>query len=226
VAASKQTSLVIAAAGLVLAAIALVGTFAEATPYFVGGISPAQRFGAIVSGEFTPADSRWSKDLFLKECFEVPRSNFGLVQPTSRRKLLLENCRAQASAIVTSAPTLSNAWLVIASTSADLGDFATMRSALAKSKLSAPGLQWLADRRSGLAERFAVELDAGGRADYESDLRVLVAGVAGADVLAQRYTRHPEWHELILGIAEGATAEQQRHFFARVQAHAAARERP
>jgi hypothetical protein len=222
VTASKQTSLIVAAAGLALAAVALVEGFAEVTPYFVGGISPAQRFGAIVSGEFTPADSKWSRDLFLNDCLDVPRSIFALAQPTARRKLLLENCRKHARAIVASVPTLSSAWLVVASASADLGDFGTMRSALAKSTRSAPGLQWLADRRSRLAEQYAPELEATGRADHQSDLRVLVAGAQGADVLAQRYARHSELRELILAAAETAPAGQQRHFFDRVQAHMSA----
>lgn len=216
---TKPTIIIVAAAGMLLGAASFAETYAEVTPYLAGGISPASRFTAIASGDLGPADSHWSKDLFLKDCLEVPRSIFGLAQPVARRRLVLVNCRNQAQAVLASAPTLSSAWLVLATTSAGLGDFVTMRKALAASKASAPRLQWLADRRSALAERHSAELDDAAHKDYADDIGVLAAGRDGVDVLAYRYVRRPKDREFYAGIVEAAGTGQQRFFLDRVKSY-------
>lgn len=225
-AASKQTVIVVTAAGFALAALSFVELVSEVMPYFVGGVSTSQRFAAIVSGDFRPADSRWSRDLFLADCLNVTGSIYAMAQSPARRKALLDNCGAQAAAVAASVPTASNAWLVMAVTASESGDFDTMGVALSKSASSAPGLQWLADRRSKLAESHLAQLGAGSRATYESDLRVLAAGRVGVDVLAQRYVRREDLGDAITKAVETASAAQQKLFVERVKFHTEAELRP
>jgi len=216
---TKLTVIILAAAGALLAAASFAETYSEVTPYLAGAISPASRFAAITSGDLVPADSHWSKDLYIKDCLEVPRSIYGLAQPVARRRLLLVTCRNAAQEILTTAPTMSGAWLVLASTSAELGDFGTMRSALARSKKTAPKLQWLADRRSALVERHADEADAATRAGYADDIAVLAAGRAGIEVLAYRYARRAQDRDFYAGIVEAAAPGQQRLFLDRAKVY-------
>ena len=104
------------AAGAVLAGLALTQALAEVKPYFIGGIQPEQRFAVIASGDFEPAYSRWSRNLFLNDCLDVPRTIYGLAQPPARRDALFENCRRHAEAIVATTPTAALGWLDVAST--------------------------------------------------------------------------------------------------------------
>lgn len=215
-AASKQTAIAIVAAGALLAAISLSQAYAEITPYFVSGVADPQRFDALMSGVFAPADSKWSRDLYVEECLDIPPSIYALAQPAASRKRLLETCRDNARRIVSTAPTMSNAWLVLATTSAELRDYPAMRQALAMSKQTGPNLQWLADRRSRLVEGHTDEIDDVGRADYESDIAVLGTGEVGVAVLAQRYKRSPELRDTYARILETLPPARQRAFLALV----------
>ena len=195
-----------------MAVFAFSQALAEITPYFIGGILPEQRFAVISSGEFEPAGSRWSRNLFLTDCLEVPRTPFILRQPAARRAPFLENCREGAYDIVASSPTSSNAWLVIATTSASLQDYDAMTEALAKSKLAAPGIEMLANRRSRLAELNFDKLGPAGIADYQSDLEVLARESEGIDVLAQRFVRQPDHRDAYERAVETANARQKMRF--------------
>lgn len=209
------------AAGAVLAGLALTQALAEVKPYFIGGIQPEQRFAVIASGDFEPAYSRWSRNLFLNDCLDVPRTIYGLAQPPAGRDALFENCRRHAEAIVATTPTAALGWLVIATSSAGLGDVEAMLPALAMSRRTAPHLQWFADRRSRLAEANFAQLDAAAIADYEADLATLAAGRDGIGVLAQRYVRQPEHRDAYQRAVNAASAAQQQLFLGRVRAQMA-----
>lgn len=212
VASSRLTAFAMVAAGAALAGIGLSGALAEVAPYFNSGIQPEQRFAALAAGEFVPAASRWSRNLFLNDCLDVPRSTYGLAQPPEQRDVLFETCRREAQAIVASTPTASSAWLVIAVASGGLGDYEAMLPALALSRRTAPNLQWYADRRSRLAEAHFDHLDQTALADYRADLATLAAGRAGVAVLAQRYVRQPEHREAYQQAVEAAGPGQQQVF--------------
>lgn len=215
-AASKQTAIAIAVAGAILAMVSFVEAYGEVTPYLAAGVADPERFNALISGAYAPADSKWSRDLYVQDCLDVPSTIYGLAQPTSARKRLLLNCRDNARRIVEAAPTMSNAWLALAVTSAELRDYAAMRQALAMSTLTAPNLQWLADRRSRLAEEYPVEIDDPNRASYESDIAVLASGELGAAVLAQRYMRSPQLRDTYTRILETLPPAGQSAFLAHV----------
>lgn len=216
-AASKQTAIAVAVAGALLAAVSAAEAFGEIVPYFASGVADQQRFEAILTRAFEPASSKWSRDLYLDDCLEVPRTIFAMAQPPATRKRLLEVCRKTAQSVIQTTPNASNAWLVLATTSADLRDFPTMRTALAMSKRTAPNLQWLADRRSRLVEANVAEVDATGRADYESDLAVLAGGEQGIAVLAQRYARSPDLRDTYVRIIDATSPGQKRAFLAKVK---------
>lgn len=220
-AASKQTAIAVAVAGALLAAVSTVEAFGEIVPYFASGVGDRQKFEAIITGAFEPASSKWSRDLYLDDCLEVPRSIYALAQPTAMRKRMLETCRDNARQVLQTTPNASNAWLVLATTSAALKDFPTMRSALAMSRRTAPNLQWLADRRSQLAEENVAELDDAGRADYERDIEVLVSGDLGIAVLAQRYALHREVRDTYIRLLDTASAERKQLFLAKVKSEMA-----
>lgn len=221
VAASRQTAIAVVVAGGILAAASFAQAYAEITPYFASGVADPQRFDALATGAFVPADSKWSRDLYLDDCLNVPASIYALAQPPASRKRLLQACRDHAGRIVASAPTMSSAWLVLATTSADLRDYPAMRQALAMSKQMAPNLQWLADRRSKLVEAHPDEVDGMGRADYESDIAVLTTGAVGIAVLAQRYARRAELRDTYIRILESAAPDRQRAFLRLVTQSAA-----
>lgn len=216
-AASRLTALAVAAAGAALALTAFSQTVAEVTPYFVGGIQPAQRFAVIASGDFVPAGSRWSRELFLNDCIDVPRTVYGLAQPPARRDAFLDTCRKHAREIAAATPTASSAWLVIATSSGDLDDLEAMLPALAASARTAPALEWLADRRSRLAEQHYAQLDAAALADYRKDIAVLASGRQGIAVLAQRYARAPQHRDLYAQAVEDTGSWQQQRFVALVR---------
>ena len=120
VAASRQTAIAVVVAGGILAVASFAEAYAEITPYFASGVADTQRFDALATGAFVPADSKWSRDLYLDDCLNVPSSIYALAQPSASRKRLLQACRDHAGRIVASAPTMSSAWLVLATTSAAL----------------------------------------------------------------------------------------------------------
>lgn len=215
---SRRTAVVLAAAGVLLAVVSISQAFAEIIPYFASGVGYRQKFDAVVTGAFEPASSKWSRDLYLEDCIEVPRSIYALAQPPAARKRMLETCNKNAREVVRSTPNASNAWLVVAITSAELNDFETMRSALAMSRRTAPYLQWLADRRTRVAETYVAELDDAARADYEADIAVLALGQGGLKVLAQRYVRNEQVRETYVRIIEAASAGAKQRFLAAVKA--------
>ncbi|MBN9316197.1 MAG: hypothetical protein J0I99_10690 [Devosia sp.] len=219
--ANKQTAIAVVVVGGILALASLAEAYAEITPYFLGGIGAPQRFRALVTGAFIPGDSRWSRDLYLDECLDVPSAIYALAQPTASRRRLLLNCSDNAGRIVASAPTTSSAWLVLAMTAAERRDYSAMRQALAMSKRTAPKLQWLADRRTQLVEAHPDQVDAAGRAVYEDDLAVLATGRMGIEVLAQRYVRRADLRDTYTRILELAPPDRQRAFLALVTQRAA-----
>jgi hypothetical protein len=215
--ATKSTAIAMAAAGAILAAASIAQAFGEVVPYFASGVGDRQKFEAIITGAFEPAASKWSRDLYLDDCMEVPRSFFALAQPAAMRDRMLAACNANARQIVQSTPNASNAWVVLAATSAELNDFATMRTALGMSKRTGPNLQWLADRRTRVAEAYAAELDDAGRADYESDIAVLASSNLGRALLAQRYARNDDLRETYIRVLDAAPADQKRSFLSAVR---------
>jgi hypothetical protein len=210
-----------ATAGALLAVASISQAVGEIVPYFASGVGDRQKFEAIVTGAFEPAASKWSRDLYMDDCIEVPRSFFALAQPPAMRKRMLMACNTNAREVVRSTPNASNAWVVLAATSAEFQDFATMRSALAISKQTAPNLQWLADRRTWVVEAYPGELDDAGQADYESDIAVLASGKVGMAVLAQRYARNEAVRDTYIRVLDKAPPDRKRHFLSAIRAEMA-----
>lgn len=200
-----------------MAAVSAAEAVGEIMPYVASGVGSQQRLDALLSKSFEPASSKWSRDLYLDDCIEVPRTFVARAQPASVRKRMLGICLQTAQRLTQATPASSKAWLVVATTSAELGDLVTMRSALVMSKRTAPNIQWYADRRSRLYEANPSELDATTRGDYESDLAVLAAGEEGIKVLAQRYARRPELRDTYIRIVETASPGQKQAFLNRVK---------
>ncbi len=213
----NRTAIVIAIAGSVLAAVGLTQSFGEITPYFTAGIGVQQRFGAVVAGGYEPGDSRWSKDLFLTDCLDVPRGIFALAQPPARRLEFAQSCRIVSRMVVAAMPTYSTAWLVVASSSLALDDAAGFRSGLVESARTGANVHWLAERRSALAAAHLDLLDDAGRAAYRQDLAALTGSNVGLDVLAARYVGNAAQRETITEIVETAPDARQRAFVDRVR---------
>ena len=70
---------------------------------------------------------------------------------------------------------------------------------------------------------FPDEVDAVGRADYESDIAVLATGAVGIAVLAQRYARRAELRDTYIRILESAAPDRQRAFLHLVTQSAASK---
>lgn len=192
-AATKLTAIAITVAGGLFLATSFSQTASEFAPYFVGGSGEQQRYSAIVSGDFTPAISRWSRDLFIDDCLKAPGSVAVVRLPEEQRAALYRACRERARTVVHAAPTASNAWLVIADTSARLGDLDASSEALAQSKRSAPNIEWLATRRTRLLETYFDEMSVAYGENYQSDLDALARSESSIQVLVRRYVRQPEF---------------------------------
>jgi len=204
-------------AGAALLAAGILQSAGEIAPYFTGGFSPAQRFGAVIVGTYEPGPSLPSKTLFFADCIEVPRSLFARAQPAKRRHAFDQRCHDAALAAAAEMPTFSDAWLVLASTSAALGDTDGLRSGLVASQRVAPDVHWLAEQRVALAAQNAAELDDPARAAYRADLTTLFDSRGGAEVLATRYLANHEEQELILEIGETVAPSMQQRFLDEVR---------
>lgn len=207
----------IAIAGAALAVAGLAESFGEISPYLMAGIGPDQRFAAMIEGRYRPGDSRWSKDLFLADCLDLPHSIFALVQPPSRQEAFAHRCQEVARAAAAEMPTYSAAWLVVAGSAATLGDPAALRSALITSADTAPAVHWLAERRSALAATHIDLLDEAARTAYHRDLAALASSHAGLDVLAARYAHDPAQRAIITQVVEAAPVSMQQAFLDRVR---------
>lgn len=102
------------------------------------------------------------------------------VLPTPEWRAALEACRDQARLVLRNWPTDARAWLLVATTSRDLGDEAAFVDALARAQLYAPAVQWLAERRLALADATADTRDY----SFDADVLALLESDLGARVLA------------------------------------------
>jgi len=199
-----------------LLAAGFLGSVGEIAPYFTGGLSAAQRFGAVIAGSYEPGGSRLSKSLIFADCLEVPRSLFARAQPPLRRKAFEQRCYQLARIATSESPTFSEAWLVLASTAAALDDVGEFRSGLVASQRTAPDVHWLAEQRIALAARYIDQLDDAAKAAYRLDLTSLFDSSGGAEVLATRYLANPGERELILEIGETVQVSMQQRFLDKV----------
>ena len=78
--AQRATAILLFLCGIGLAAFSASQASGELAPYLMGGVRPEQRYSSILSGQVTPAASRWSRDLFALDCLDVPRTVYGLLQ--------------------------------------------------------------------------------------------------------------------------------------------------
>jgi hypothetical protein len=209
--------MVIAVAGLVLAAAGAAAAVSEITPSLTSAASPGERFAAIATGSYRPGDSVRSKEAFLVDCLDLPKDLVGRVQPRTRREQFAGTCRAVAQAALATMPTYSLAWLVVADSSVTLDHAEGFRAALLASARTAPDVHWLAERRSALAAAHLDLLDDAGQAAWRRDLATLTTSYPGLDVLAARYARGGVDREAIVDTLEAAPPDRRRAFLQRVR---------
>lgn len=208
--AQRATAILLFLCGIGLAAFSASQASGELAPYLMGGVRPEQRYSSILSGQVTPAASRWSRDLFALDCLDVPRTVYGRLQPKEGRESFARTCYQWSSQLTGEAPTYSLGWLARASSAAILQQWPEFQASLAQSRRGAPHVEWLAIRRTALADRYQ-PLDAR-RADagYRADLAVLLHGDAGLRELARRFVTLPELRSTITEVAETVPARQTK----------------
>lgn len=222
-AAGLWTAAVLAIGGAVLCAVSIPHLRDEAAPYLLGGISVEQRFESIVAGELRPAGSRWSKDLFLNDCLAIPKSVYGLLRPAEVKLAFAETCRAAATAITTESPVNSLAWLVIARSAGELGDFALVKASMVEARRTAPDVQWLAARRTSILDQYTALDERTSDAGYLADLMVMMRGAEATRELAGRYLRTADLRGIVTKAAELSDPDRQRAFLGEVRQQAAER---
>jgi len=202
-------------AGLALAAAGVAEGMGEIAPHLSAATGPGQRFAAIAAGAYLPGDSRWSRDLFLTDCLDLPATTMARVQPPARQAAFAKTCRTVAQAAVATIPTNSAAWLVL--TASSLGHPVAFRASLLASARTAPDVHWLAERRSALAAAHPDLLDDTSNAAWRRDLAALTGSYPGLDVLAARYTHDATQREAIIAVVEATPPDRQRAFLDRVR---------
>ncbi len=204
-------------AGGVLLTAGVLASVREIAPYSIGGVSVAQRFGAVVAGSYGLGESRLSKRLFFADCIEVAGSVFAKAQPALRRDAFEKRCYELARAATSDMPTFSEAWLALATAAATLNDVSEFRAGLVASQRTAPDVRWLAEQRVALAARHIDQLDDAAKAAYRLDITALFDSSGGPEVLARRYLANPREQQLILDIGETVPGSMQQRFLDKVR---------
>jgi hypothetical protein len=207
--------------GLLFVALATAGglvAFAEARPYFSGGVLAFERFQAIAEGRLVPGPSIASQRLVLDSCAHAMTSVYGRMQPSDRRTAVYAGCSRLADEVTMASPTFSYAWFVGALAAERLGDHEAMNSKLISSQVTGPTEQWIAELRADLAERHLSDLTPEARRGHDRDLMMLVSSDRGVRSMARRYTRDPEFRARIVPLVEAMPMEQQHRFLRSIEA--------
>lgn len=219
----RLTSTILVVGGALLCGVSLQNLREEAAPYLMGGVSAERRHASILTGEVRPADSRWSKDLFLNDCLAIPRSVFGLVQTSETKIAFAEACRDEALSITKASPVNSLAWLVIASSAGELHDLELLRDSMQQARKAAPNVQWLSARRTAVLDMYTDLSERASDPGYLADLQVMLRGGEATRELASRYLRNEELRPILTRAAELSDPERQQAFLGAIRRQAAER---
>jgi hypothetical protein len=151
-----------------------------------------------------------ARDRYFDACLQAG-SVAVRAQPSDRRAAFLADCDTAARAATVATPSYGRAWLALAAVSAELGNRADFRAALAMAQAVAPAVAWQADRRMALALQY------GDAPTLDSDIAALLANDAGIAVLAARYVARPDLRARLIAVAERAPSTAQRRFLAAVK---------
>jgi len=166
------------------------------------------------SGERSFGLSNRSATITLERCQAQLALPALRLQPTPAWHAALEACEAQARSVIARWPTDARAWLLVATTTGELGDAAGSADALERSRQLAPAVQWLAQRRLTLADKAAALPGY----DYAADVRSLLDSDAGASVLATEWVRGDgARRERIEAAAEKADAALQQRLLDKIR---------
>jgi hypothetical protein len=212
---------------LVLSSCLLIGgglaTVQEVQPFSLSGTTPEERREVLSDAR---AASGWSydgrRDIMLA-CLAFGDSLYMRAQPSSRRIGLMDGCADAASDFVVGMPSFAEAWLVKAKIAADRKDVAELPNAIARSRLSAPHVLWLAGERLRLREKVR-SLSAEGDytslldADQGEDIITLMSSNEGSLLLARQYVAEPGFRDRLVSVAEAAPSDQQELLLAHIRA--------
>lgn len=151
-----------------------------------------------------------ARDRYFDACLQAG-SIAVRAQPSDRRAAFLGRCDTAARAATIATPSYGRAWLALAAVSAELGNRADFRTALAMAQAVAPAIAWQADRRVALALQYGDTLT------LDADIAALLASDAGIAALAARYVAQPDLRPRLIAIAERAPDSVQRRFLAAVK---------
>lgn len=160
-------------------------------------------------------ESLWSKDLIFRDCLTDSSSLFSKAQPGLRRLDFLTACLSQAREATAEMPQYARAWLVAAAVDMELQHPEAFLADLAMATKTAPSVQWLAERRSELAERHLAVLDAEALANLDADTLVMMQSDVGRRALAKRYFQRPAIRDRLQLVIAKAPADAQTDFVAK-----------
>ncbi len=209
---------------LVSGALALGGlatAYEEIESFAAGGMTPAARFAALGDTGARWAPSLLSKRLVLDTCLEAINGPYGKLQPGESRRIVIENCRTSADAIVSETPSLSFGWFVGALAAASLGDTGGFNTRVRNSQITGPAEQWVAELRIKLVEDNYASAAPDVLTRHHADLRLLVASPRGISSIADRYANMPDFRGRIAAIVETLPEADQARFVAEVRRAAA-----
>ena len=179
--------------------------------------SVLDEFSRIETGAAGFGLSAYSKRQLLDSCFAIMKLPIYKLYPEERRHAFATQCRDNANTIAVTMPTNSVAWIISAMASAELGDIASMNTALVRSQRSAPNEQNIAEIRVDLAENHYAELSAETRDANQRDLALLASSYNGARTIAGRYIKDQAFRERITTVVSSMPADVQKRFLGNVR---------
>jgi hypothetical protein len=200
--------------GVLLAGAAYVAA-SEAGPYASIGGDLADRIEAIAADN-PPVVSMGGRNLVLDNCAALATTTPGRLISTERRDVVARWCAGAAARFAAAAPSYGYAWYVAALMAADRGDADGFASSLARSYLTAPSEQWLAERRVALAEANPDEMTPDLLALHDRDLALLVRSKRGIATIVQRYVATPAFRDRISRVVGTLPNEEQSRFVAQL----------
>jgi hypothetical protein len=159
-----------------------------------GAVSVATAMGETLAGG--PVDIRTTRQL-LTLCLDQTLSWRVPLLPGSEAARLLDGCERAAMSALGRAPSLSEAWILLAAVSARQGDWADTLILLTRSRTTFPRDVWSAQARISVLLMVPSEMfdtDQG----VAADLDLLVGHWRGRPDLARIYRTRPEIRPLIL----------------------------
>lgn len=200
-----------------LTAAGAVTAYQELDAFSAGGLGPADRFAALRSKSYHAAPSLLGKRLVLDACVEAIGGLYGRMQAEADRRLVFEHCRSEADAIARDMPSYAYAHYVGARTAALLGDVAGFNARVARSQITGPNEQWVAELRVALVEDNFEVIAPDVAERHLADLRLLVASQRGIASISSRYIKVPAFRERITAIVETMPEADQARFVANVR---------